>query len=148
VSEEPAAPAARSRTVATWLALLGGSLGLHRFYLAGARDPWAWLHPWPTLLGAYGFWRMRTWGVDDARGSALVPLLGVMLAATMLQAIVYGLTSDERWAVRHGARRGGAGPAWPVLVAVVIALAAGASIAVATIAFTAQRYFEARAGVT
>ena len=67
------------------------------------RDPWAWLHPWPTLVGAYGFWRMRTCGVDDARGSALVPLLGVMLAATMLQAIVYGLTSDERWAARYGA---------------------------------------------
>jgi TM2 domain-containing membrane protein YozV len=141
MSGEGVATAAPSKTVATWLALLGGSLGLHRFYLAGARDPWAWLHPWPTLLGAYGFWRMRTWGVDDTRGSAL-------LAATMLQAIVYGLTSDERWAARHGARPGGAGPAWPVLVAVVIALAAGASIAVATIAFTAQRYFEARVGVT
>ena len=112
----PAAPA-RSKTVATWLALLGGSLGLHRFYLFGLRDPWAWLHPWPTLVGAYGFWRMRTWGVDDARGSALVPLLGIMLAATMLQAIVYGLTSDERWAARHGARPGGA-PAWPLVLAV------------------------------
>jgi hypothetical protein len=141
----PAPGPARSKTVATWLALLGGSLGLHRFYLFGARDPWAWLHPWPTLVGAYGFWRLRQFGVDDARGSALVPLLGVMLAATMLQAIVYGLTSDERWATRHGARSGPAAPAWPALVAVVLALAAGASIAVATIAFTAQRYFEARA---
>ena len=45
----PAVPA-----VATWLAVLGGSLGLHRFYLHGVRDLWAWLHPWPTLLGAYG----------------------------------------------------------------------------------------------
>ncbi len=145
MSATPTAGAPRSKAVATWLALVGGSLGLHRFYLAGARDPWAWLHPWPTLLGAYGFWRMRTWGVDDARGSALVPLLGLMLAATMLQAIVYGLTSDERWAARYGARAGSASPAWPALVAVVIALAAGASIAVATIAFSAQRYFEARA---
>jgi hypothetical protein len=142
----PPAASARSKTVATWLALLGGSLGLHRFYLHGMRDPWAWLHPWPTLVGAYGFWRMRTWGVDDARGSALVPLLGIMLAATMLQAIVYGLTSDERWATRHGSRPGGA-PAWPLVLAVIIALAAGASIAVATIAFTAQRYFEARAAI-
>ena len=32
--------------------LLGGSLGLHRFYLHGARDAWGWLHPWPTLVGA------------------------------------------------------------------------------------------------
>ena len=63
---------ARSRVVATWLALLGGSLGLHRFYLYGARDGWAWLCPWPTLVGAYGFWRLREIGVDDARGALLV----------------------------------------------------------------------------
>jgi hypothetical protein len=142
----PAAPG-RSKAVATWLALVGGSLGLHRFYLVGLRDPWAWLHPWPTLVGVYGLWRMRTFGVDDARGSALVPLLGVMLAATMLQAIVYGLTSNERWAARHGARPAGAAT-WPVVLAVIIALAAGASIAMATIAFTAQRYFESRAAIT
>jgi hypothetical protein len=145
----PPAPVGRapSKAVATWLALVGGSLGLHRFYLHGARDLWAWLHPLPTLVGAYGFWRMREFGVDDARGALLVPFLGVMLAATMLQAIFYGLTSDVRWAARHGDAAGRARPAWPTLVAVAIALAVGASIAVATIAFTAQRYFESRAEI-
>ncbi len=146
MSAVPSAGPARSKTIATWLALLGGSLGLHRIYLFGWRDPWAWLHPWPTLVGAYGFWRMRSFGVDDAHGSTLVPLLGIMLAATMLQAIVYGLASDERWASRHGPTRGGT-PAWPLVFAVILALAAGASIAVATIAFTAQRYFEARGAI-
>ena len=137
-------PAGRppSKAVATWLAFLGGSLGLHRLYLHGLRDPWVWLFPWPTLAGAYGFWRMREWGVDDARGTLLVPLLGAMLAGTMLVAIVYGLTSDERWAARHGSSPRGSGATWPTLVAVALALATGASIAVATIAFTAQRYFE------
>ena len=39
----PAAPVdrPRSRAVATWLALVGGSVGLHRFYLHGRRDVWA-----------------------------------------------------------------------------------------------------------
>ena len=138
---------ARSRAVATWLALLGGGLGLHRFYLHGSRDLWAWLHPWPTLVGAYGFWRMREFGVDDARGSLLVPILGAMLAATMLQAIVYGLTSDERWAARHGAASAAIQRGWLTYFGVVVALAVGTSVAVATIAFTAQRYFESRAGV-
>ncbi len=132
----------RSKAVATWLALAGGSLGVHRFYLHGWGDAWAWLHPLPTLLGAYGFWRMRELGVDDACGSLLVPLLGVMLAATMLQAIVYGLTSDEHWAARYGAARSSARST--TFVAVAVALALGVSIAVATIAFTAQRYFESR----
>ncbi|MEP6739107.1 MAG: hypothetical protein ABJA61_01925 [Caldimonas sp.] len=138
--------APRSKAVATWLALVGGSLGLHRFYLYGASDPWAWLHPWPTLAGAYGFWRMREFGVDDAWGSLLVPLLGAMLAATMLVAIVYGLTSDERWRARHGSdAQDPSRSAWPVVLAVILALACGAAITMATIAFTAQRYFELRA---
>ncbi|MEO8309985.1 MAG: NINE protein [Caldimonas sp.] len=136
----------RSRAVATWLALVGGSLGLHRFYLHGARDPWAWLHALPTAVGAYGLWRMRQMGVDDSLGSLLVPFLGVMLATTMLQAIVYGLASDERWAARHGGAAG-AGRGWATYVAVVVALAVGASVTVATIAFTAQRYFESRAEI-
>ena len=139
----------RSKAVATWLALLGGSLGLHRFYLHGAADLPGWLHPWPTLAGGYGFWRMRRFGVDDAAGGTLVPLLGVMLAATMLSAIVYGLTDDRRWAERHGgpepAPPAPPGPAWPVIAAVILALAAGATVTMATIAFAAQRYFEARA---
>ena len=78
----------RSRAVATWLALVGGSLGLHRFYLHGARDLWGWLHPSPTLVGAYGFWRLHELGVDDALGSRLVLFLGAMVSVAMLQAIV------------------------------------------------------------
>ena len=144
---DPAGPP-RSSAIATWLALVGGGLGLHRFYLHGSRDVWAWLHPWPTLVGAYGFWRMREFGVYDARGSLLVPILGVMLAATMLQAIVYGLASDERWAARHGAASAAVQRGWLTYVGVVVALAVGASVAVATIAFTAQRYFESRVGIS
>ena len=37
------------------IALIGGSLGLHRFYLHGWRDVWGWLHPLPTLLGSGEF---------------------------------------------------------------------------------------------
>lgn len=144
-----AAPPGRShsRAVAIWLALIGGSLGLHRLYLHGLRDPWAWLYPLPTLVGAYGFWRMRQFGVDDARGALLVPFLGIMVAAAMLQAIVYGLMSDERWAARHGGSTAAAERGWPTWLAVIVALAVGAAVAVATIAFTAQRYFETHAEV-
>jgi hypothetical protein len=78
----------------------------------------------------------------------LVPLLGVMLATTMLQAIVYGLASDERWGARHGAAAAELQRGWLSYLGVVVALAVGTSVAVATIAFTAQRYFEARAGIT
>ena len=144
-SSAPAAASVpeRSRAIATWLALLGGSLGLHRFYLHGAADVWGWLHPLPTLVGAYGFWRLRELGVDDVAGSRLVLFLGAMLAISMLETIVIGLASDERWSALHGARRA-RGPAWPTYVAVGLALAVGAGAAMATIAFAAQQYFESR----
>jgi len=133
---------ARSKTVATWLAVVGGSLGLHRLYLRGMGDVWAWLHPWPTLVGAYGFWRLREFGTDDLAGSRLVPLLGVMVALGMLAAIVYGLTPAERWRARFGDR--GARTGWMTIIGVVVALAVGATATMATIAYTAQRYFELR----
>ena len=41
------------------------------------------------------------WLIDHPLAWALIPLLGAMLAAAMLAAIVYGLTSDEKWDARH-----------------------------------------------
>jgi hypothetical protein len=132
----------RSKMLATWLAILGGSLGLHRFYLHGLGDRWGWLYPLPTLAGAYGVWRMRELGVDDRLGGVLVPLLGATLAAAMLSAIVYGLTDDVRWAARHGHPGTPPGAGWPTIAGVVLALALGATVTMATIAFAAQQYFE------
>jgi hypothetical protein len=133
----------RSKTVATWLALVGGSLGLHRFYLFGIRDASAWLHPLPTFVGAYGFWRLHELGTDDRLGAMLVPLLGLMLAATMLVAIYYGLMPDQRWNARSrdgaAAERHSGGLA---IFGVCLALALGATAAIATIAFVVERYFE------
>ena len=142
-----ASPRPRSRAVAAWLAVVFGTLGVHRLYLYGPRDALAWLHIPPTLVGAYGWWRMREFGVDDTRGSLLVLCLGAVVALAMLQAIVYGLTSDERWVARFGAasdhRRG-----WPVVLAMMLALAVGAGATMATVAFAAQRYFESRTAVS
>jgi hypothetical protein len=40
--------AMKSKTLAAWLAFLGGPIGLHRFYLYGLGDRWGWLLPLPT----------------------------------------------------------------------------------------------------
>ncbi len=130
---------ARSKAVATWLAVIGGSLGLHRFYLRGARDAWAWLYPLPTVVGAYGFWRMRELGTDDRLGSLLVPVLGVTVVAGMLSAIVYGLTPDERWSASFDKPGAPGRSGWGTIAGVVVALAIGATVTMATLAFTAQR---------
>ena len=131
----------KSKTIATWLALLGGAVGLHRFYLHGKDDVPGWLLVVPTVLGAYGVFRARHYGLDDRLSWALIPLLGFALAGTMLNAIVYGLMSDERWAARFNkgaAQHSG----WPAIVGVLLALTVGATVLMATLAFTAQRYFE------
>lgn len=135
----------RSKTVATWIALIAGSLGLHRFYLYGFRDVWGWLFAVPTLLGAHGVQRMRELGMDDRLAWLLAPLLGAMLASTMLTAILYGLTSDEAWNRRHNPVHPAAPSGWGVIIGVVAALAVGATALMATIAFTAQRLFELQA---
>ncbi len=136
-------PQHKSKTLATWIALIGGSLGLHRFYLAGLRDVWGWLYPIPTLIGLYGMHRMRELGQDDQLAWLLIPLLGIAVSAAMLSAIVYGLTSDERWWQQHNpAEPQAASSGWLAIIGVVLALLIGASVLMATIAFSGQRYFE------
>jgi hypothetical protein len=44
----------KSKTLAAWLALLVGTMGLHRLYLYGLKDVWGWLHPLPSALGLLG----------------------------------------------------------------------------------------------
>jgi hypothetical protein len=132
----------RSKPFVTWLALLGGSLGLHRFYLHGWTDRWGWAFPLPTLVGLYGAWRMHEYGVDDRLAWLLIPLLGITLAIGMLSAIVYGLTPDERWDARFNGGVGHVAAGWGTIVGVMLSLAVGAGIAMATAAFAAQRYYE------
>ena len=134
--------APKSKTLATWLALLGGSLGLHRFYLHGWRDRLGWLHPLPTLIGLYGIQRALAFGQDDTLSWALIPLLGIALAASMLAAIVYGLTSDEKWNARFNPSSPDADSGWLAIIGVVLALFFGTTVLMTTIAFSGQRFFE------
>lgn len=131
----------RSKTMATWLALIGGSMGLHRFYLHGLRDAWGWLVTVPTLAGAYGIYRMRELGQDDVLAWVLIPWLGLALAASMLTAVVYGLRSDEKWNAQFNPSSPRAS-GWLAIVGVAFALLIGTGVLMATIAFSAQRYFE------
>ncbi len=134
---------AKSKTLATWLALLGGLLGAHRFYLYGWRDVLAWLHPLLSIIGLVGVVRMQNLGQDDHAAWLLIPLFGLMVAVVMLSTIVLGLTSDERWAARHG------GPGqvvqattWAPVIAAVLALLLGGAALMGTMAFAGQMFFE------
>lgn len=136
----------KSKTAAAWLALVGGALGAHRFYLHGARDKLGWLLPIPTLLGVYGILRVQWYGVDDQWSWVLIPCLGFTLAGCALAAIVYGLMAPEKWNARFnpgapGAARAG-GTRWSTIFAVVLSLMVGTGVLMASLAFSFQRYFE------
>lgn len=136
----------KNKTLAAWLAFVGGPLGLHRFYLHGPGDWIGWLLPLPTLAGIYGISRIRQYGVDDALSWLLVPLLGFTIAACALTAIVYGLASREKWNARFNpsADEGDAAGAtnWFTIAAIVAALMIGTGCLMASIAYSFQRYFE------
>lgn len=136
----------RNKTVAAWLALAGGPLGLHRFYLHGLGDLLGWALPIPTALGLYGLERAREFGVDDTLSWLLIPMGGFTFAGCALTAILYGLMSPERWNARHNAQLAGDAPPgqtrWLTVGAVVLSLLLGATVLMSSIVFSFQRYFE------
>lgn len=139
----PSSP--KNKTAATWLAFLGGQLGLHRLYLFGWRDRWAWLHPAVAALGWWGVARVWTDGQDDQLAWLLIPLLGFTLAGTALTAIYYGLSPAEKWNARHNPHtpESPAGcTGWLTIGAVVLALLVGSIALMSSMAFSFQRYFE------
>ena len=86
----------KNKTLAAWLAFLGGPVGLHRFYLHGFKDALGWLHPLPTLMGLYGIQRVQAFGQDDRLSWLLIPLLGLMVAQAMPLAILYGSNEKQQ----------------------------------------------------
>lgn len=141
----PTHGAGKSKTLATWIAIIGGAFGLHRFYLHGARDIVGWLYPLPSLVGLYGVHRMQSLGQDDRLAWVLIPWLGLTLTAAMLSALAHALGADEKW----NARCNPGGPAshsgWGTVIGAIVALMLGAGVLMATIAFSAQRFYEFQA---
>jgi hypothetical protein len=145
----PASPATtppqehyRSKTVAAWLALLLGGLGLHRMYLRGFGDPWAWMFPLPTAAGLLGVHRLQTLGQDDRLAWLLIPVLGLSLSAAMFTAILYALTPDEKWDARHNPGRPVVATGWGPVLAAVTGLFIGGGVFMGTIAYGGQKFFE------
>ena len=139
----------KNKTLATWLALFGGPLGLHRFYLHGWQDRIGWLLPWPSLVGVLGVMRAQQLGVDDQLSWVLIPLLGFTIAACAMTAIFYGLTDPTKWHTRYnpGAEpHASAGKTNGLTVlALVCAMLVGTTALMASLAYSFQHYFEYQA---
>ena len=136
----------KNKTIAAWLAFVGGPLGLHRFYLRGLGDLTGWLLPVPTALGLYGIERVQQNGLDDLWSWVLIPLLGFTVAGCALNAIVFGLMTPEKWNARFNPSApldGAPGrTGWFTIAAIALALLVGTTVLISSIAFSFQRYFE------
>ena len=136
----------KNKTIAAWLAFVGGPIGLHRFYLFGKQDWLGWLLPLPTLLGLYGVKRVREYGIDDPISWVLLPVLGFVIAGCALTAIVYGLKSVELWNAKFNPQAkpdSAAGQtSWLTIAAVVISLLIGCTALIFGTVQVFQHYFE------
>lgn len=136
----------KNKTIAAWLAFIGGPFGLHRFYLRGSGDLLGWLIPIPTCMGLYGLKRIQQNGIEDPLSWLLMPLLGFTIASCALTAIVYGLMSTEKWnKYFNPAAPLDAAPGrtnWLTVGAIALSLLVGTTVLLSSIVFSFQRYFE------
>lgn len=136
----------RNKTLTVWLALLGGSMGLHRFYLRGLGDWLGWLHPIAAALGWWGVERVQTYGQDDQLSWVLIPFLGASIAVACLAAIVYALSDRAKWNGWFNpgldVESAAGGTNWLTIGALVLALLVGTTAFMGSLAFGIQHYFE------
>jgi hypothetical protein len=119
----------KNKTLATALALFLGVLGVHRFYLRGAVDRLGLLHVCSVPIAGivYGAGRAPNpfW--------VLLPLIVSFLVACV-EALVIGLTPDERWDARHHAASGTASRShWVLAVLLVATMLVGTTGLIATL---------------
>jgi hypothetical protein len=112
----------KNKTLATLLASLFGGIGLHRFFLYGKKDFWGWAHLLTLPLSAIAI-ALRP--EQQALFLAFPFILSVL--SGFLEALVIGLTPDEKWDARHNLDSGKqTRSSWPLVLLLVLSLAMGA----------------------
>lgn len=120
----------KNKTLATALAFLLGGLGAHRFYLKSSVDRIGLLHL--CSIPAAGL----VYGLGRAPNPfyVLLPLI-LSCIAGFIEALVIGLTPDERWDARYNAGSGRTSRSrWPLALILVLTMLVGATMLIATIA--------------
>jgi len=123
------AAAHKNKTVATLLALLLGGFGIHRFYLKPGADRIGLLHlcclPVTGIL--YGAVKPHPFYI-------VLPLL-VSFIVGFVEALVIGLTPDEKWDAQYNAHSGQQTHSnWMLVLLLVITMLVATTVLIGTIA--------------
>ncbi|MRW85544.1 NINE protein [Pseudoduganella sp. FT26W] len=119
----------KNKTLAAFLAFLLGALGLQRLYLRGWRDAWLWAHL--ASLPAALLVALAAPQADNFY--KLLPIIVSGLAG-FLEALVIGVTADEKWDARYNPQSGRQSDThWPVAVVLVASMMIGSGGLIATI---------------
>ena len=125
------APAAhKNKTFATFLSLVLGGLGVHRFYLRGSLDRLGLIHVASVPIAGlvYGLAPQADWFFK------ILPLL-VSCIAGFVEALVIGVMSDEKFDAAFNARSGRTSESiWVLALLLVATMMVGATVLIATMA--------------
>jgi len=119
----------KNKTLATFLALVFGAVGAHRFYLRGAHDRLGLLHlcclPIAGIVQGAGHGPNVFW--------VLLPML-ISAIVGYVEALVIGVTPDEKWDGRHNAASGRTShTSWVAALLLVATMLVGATVLIGTI---------------
>jgi len=137
-------PLRKSKLVTVALAFLLGSVGLHRFYLHGLGDKFAWTHLLAMLAGAIGVTSMAFGTGNAALNWTFAVAGGASIVAAFLTAIVFGLRPDEKWDARYNPHGQPTRSGWPVIILVILSLMIGTGLLMAGLAISFQTFFESQ----
>ncbi|GAB3548420.1 NINE protein [Noviherbaspirillum agri] len=123
-------PTQKNKTFATFLAAMLGVIGAHRFYLQGFRDIAGWVH---ALAVPLALMAALLWPAQPAFFLALPVIISALFAA--IEALVIGLTPDEKWDTNHNPGTGRPSKSgWPLATMLVLTFGVGAMGLIAVIA--------------
>ena len=123
------AAAHKNKTVATLLALLLGGFGIHRFYLKPGADRIGLLHL--CCLPVTGI----LYGVVKPHPFYIVLPLLVSFIVGFVEALVIGLTPDEKWDAQYNAHSGQQTHSnWMLVLLLVITMLVATTVLIGTIA--------------
>lgn len=120
----------KNKTITTLLAAMAGCVGAHRFYLYGKYDYWGWVHlaslPISILISHFYF---------GSQALLTYSLLVLSFLIALIEALVTGLTPDEKWDARHNPDSvKTSASSWPLALILVLTAGIGAITLIGVIA--------------